>query len=493
MTPQSPAAPHTRRQTRACLTRVALVLLGSLASPSALAQPMPAAPPALSPSALAPPLTPPAPAVTGAILLDETTVAAMALRTHPSVDASRAALGAARAAATGADLARIPELDLSARYTRLSRIPAEYTTLGGLVFPQLLDSLGARAQLTLQLTDTFLGLAATARAAGHDASAAALKLVATRAQVAYDARLAFLDYWSRSLALVNATELLRAAESNATDQRRRKATGTVAPNDVLPFETALDDAAMNLERARGDLAAAEATLRIYIPDLVGKPLAVRPLPSIPEGAPPPATPKPTTMPPRLAALEHQARAADARTDSASLSRLPRLTLYGAADISAPSPRVFVLDRLVAIPTWEVGARLEWSLSQATVGSARTAQARHEHRALVARLAAARLTLDAEREATRRLLEAAHARLQRARDRVDHATELAHARRGELDAGTALPLDVVLAETDLVRARNEHIAAHVERAMSRAKLDFLDGRTDFTPPNARPNAPPKGTP
>lgn len=415
-------------------------------------------------------------AESGAVALDEQRVVQLALQSHPTVDAAAAAFNAARAAATQVTLSRVPDLEISARYTRLSSIPERFRNFDGLIFPQLLDNVGVRAQLTFQLTDTFLVLAAAARAAGREAEAAALEVVTAQAQVAYAARAAFLSYWSRTLAVANATELLNAAESNVKDQRRREAAGTVARNEVLSFETAVDAAAMSWEAARGELAAAEATLRTYLPALVGKSLTVPSLPLLPDRAGTPASPEPPPDPPQLLALALHAKAAEARVQSAARARLPRLSAYGVADVSAPSPRVFVMTTLEAVPTWEAGVRLDWTLSQVTSGTARTAQARHEHRALLARLAEAQRKLAGEREGTQHVLAAAQNRVERARLRVQHASDLARARRVELEAGTALALNVVIAESDLARAKNEYVDAYIERALARAKLDFLDGRT-----------------
>lgn len=411
----------------------------------------------------------------GAVAIDEQQVVALALRAHPTVDAALAASDAARAATTGVTLSRVPELEISARYTRLSSIPERLRNFDGLVFPQLLNNVGVRAQLSVQLTDTFLVLASAARAAGLEADAAALEVVTAKAQVAYEARAAFLGYWSRTLAVANATELLRAAESNVKDQRRREAAGTVARNEVLSFETAVDAAAMSLEAARGELAAAEATLRTYLPELAGKALSVPDLPLLLDGTATSASPAPSPNPPQLAALALHAQAAEAKAQSTSRSRLPRLSAYAAGDVSAPSPRVFILTTMEAVPTWEAGVRLDWSLSQATTGTARATQARHEHRVMLARLAEAKRKLTGEREGTQHVLAAAHNRVQRAGQRVQHASDLARARRIELEAGTALALNVVLAEGDLARAKNEYVDAYIERALARAKLDFLDGR------------------
>lgn len=407
-------------------------------------------------------------------MLDERRVVESALRTHPAIRAATASRDAAEANASAANRARIPELTLSGRYARLSSIAERYRTFGDVPFPQFLDSYGGRASVGIALSDTFLSLAATARAAGRSAEAAAIEVVTQRAETAYEARVAFYDYWSKSLALRNASELLRAAEQNAIDQRHREGAGTVSHNDVLSFESALDAAAMGLDRAKADLAAAEATLRIYLPDLHDEALDVPPLPL---GADAPL-PVPTSiaMPPRLASLAVGVEGANERVDAASWDRLPKLKLYGNFDVAAPNPRIFVLTRLVALPSWEAGIQVEWSLSQLSVGGARTEEARAQHAALVARLDEAKRKLEAERQGTRGLLAAAQSRVERAKSRVEHAAALANARRGELDAGTALPLAVVVAETDLARAKNEWVDAFVERALAIAKLDFIEGRT-----------------
>ncbi|AKV00360.1 outer membrane efflux protein [Labilithrix luteola] len=409
------------------------------------------------------------------VRLDEAQAIDLALRAHPDIRAAEATRDAAKAGATGAQLARLPDLKITAHYTRFSSIPARYRSFGETVFPQLLDSVGGRAQVVLPLTDAFLGLAAAARAAGREAEAASIEVVTVRSQVAYDARLAFFEYWNRKIAFMNAAELLNSAEINAKDQRARVAAGSVARNELLPFETAVDQAAMTLETTRGELAVAEAQLRTLVPQLNGRAIEVPDLPFERADQAPPSVPPKPELPPRIASLDAQVRAAEARADGASVSRLPRLSAYVGGELTAPTPRVFVMSSLVAVPTWEAGLQLEWSLSQLTEGSATAAKARHEHAALEAKLADARRRLDGEREGAKGLLSTADARLRRAHDRVDHALALAKARRGELEAGTALSLDVVLAETDLARAKNEHADAYVARAIALARLDFIDGR------------------
>lgn len=426
--------------------------------------------------------TRPSAAASSETLLGEASVVEQALADHAAVQIALEAKRAAEAGYDGTQLARVPQVTVLARYTRLSSIPVQYRNFGGAVFPQLLDQLGVRAELSVPITNVFLGLAAASRAAGRDVEAREIEIVSTRVQIAYEARVAFLQYWSTKLALENADALVRAAESNVTDQRNRYEAGTVAQNDLLEFEVALDAAILSRHAVEADLVGAEAALRVFLPRLEGKKITVAAsLETTGFGARTPAAPP---LPPQLASLEAQGKAAEERAEQASLERLPSLSLYAAGDVSAPSPRVFVLSELKPIPTWEAGARLEWSLGQFAVGGARAAQARSEYTILLNRLTEARRKLEAERAGATGALALTAARIERAQQRVERASALALARRGELDAGTALPINVVKAETDLATAKNEHLAAVVARALSIAKVDFLDGRTAPTAEVAR---------
>jgi outer membrane protein TolC len=406
------------------------------------------------------------------VTVDEGAVVATALASHPLILAAREDSSAADASATAADRARLPDVTVTARYARLSSIPARYRTFGDAVFPQLLDNVGARAELALPLTDAFLGLAAAARAAGHKAEAAQLDLETARARVTYEARVAVLTYASRAYARKNAEEFLRVAEKQAEDLRSRVAAGTAARNDALPYETALDAARSGFEAAKADVAVAEQSLYTFAPDLRGKRLEAPPLAALAPVVPPGVPGKET---PRVAALEAEHRAADAAQSAAKWSQLPRISAYVVGDVSAPSPRVFLLTKLEAIPTWEAGVRLELSLSQATVGAARSSEARHRAEALAAQVANARRAVDAERASAVAELQAAERRIRLADARVARARELAKARQGERDAGTALPLNVVVAQADVLRAENEQVDAVVEAALALAKIDFADGR------------------
>jgi outer membrane protein TolC len=412
--------------------------------------------------------------------IDEWRIVDIALRTHPSIEAMETAVKSARSVVMGSRLALVPDLSLTASYARLSNIPERYRTLDGAVFPLLLDSFSGKASLTVPLSDMFLSLAADVRAANRLEEATQLEQGITRARVAYEARMLYFAFWRRTLMVKAAEKAVQAAEANLRDQRARAHEGAVARNEVLPFETALDEAVVQLEVERSELAGAEAMLRAVAPELGSRPLMVPdevPSSASVEALPPPSV---TGSAPELAMLEQQVRAANERVKSAAWSALPKLILFGNADLSAPSPRVFTATKLEPVASWEAGAQIQWSLSQHAAGLVRSAQARQELAALEARREEARRQIQSRRVATLASLSAATARTARARDQVTRATALAKARRGELAAGTALPLAVVDAEADLIRATSESIAAYIAINTAYAELDFIEGRSSPNP-------------
>lgn len=407
--------------------------------------------------------------------IDERRVVEIALRTHPSIAAMDIALESARSVVVGSRWALAPDLGVTVRYSRLSNIPERYRVLDGVVFPLLLDSFSGQASLTVPLSDMFLSLAADVRAANRAEEATQIEKTITRARVAFEARMSYFEFWRHTLLVQTAETAVQSAEANLRDQRARAQEGVVARNEVLPFETALDEAVVRLEIERSELAGAEATLRAIAPELGRHPLRVPD--EISSHTPAVSSPPPAMgSPPELEMLERQARAADERVHGATWSMLPKLVLFGNADLSSPSPRVFVATKNEPVASWEAGAQLQWSLSQLAAGKVRTAQARQEFASLVARREEARRQIEGRRVTTLASLSAATARTARARDQVNRAATLAKARRGELAAGTALPLAVVDAETDLVRATSESIAASIAMNAAYAELDFIEGRS-----------------
>jgi outer membrane protein TolC len=410
--------------------------------------------------------------------LTEARVVAMAAREAPSVIAAVHDADAAEAERTAVDRARLPDLVITGRYTRLSSIPSRFRTLSvpfpdgteaRFGIPQLLNSATARAAVVVPLTDAWLGLAANARALGHVATAKRIELEAAQARAAYEARAAFLLYRRSRGALRIAESAVAVAEAQEGDQKRRVSAGTAAPSTALTFEVAMNAAVARLRAAEADVAATEAGVRTFVPaSLAAAPLVID------EGPGAPLSTGTMGTPPALRAAEAAARAADTRAEAETLAMLPRLSLVAGAEVSAPHPRAFAVTSLVGVPSWDVSVQLDWSLTAVTTGSARADRAVAEGAALRARAEEIRRQLHWQRTSALAARISAEARVAAGRASVATTTKLTEARQNELAAGAATPLDVTTAEAERVRARLELIDAELDLRLSEARIAFTSG-------------------
>ncbi|MBS2020153.1 MAG: TolC family protein [Deltaproteobacteria bacterium] len=433
-----------------------------------------------APLALAQDAPSPAAARPSARRISEADAAEIAVRTHPSVTAARHAAVAAEAEHDAATFARLPDLTLSGRYTRLSSIPTRFRTLSlpgpdgadsSFVLPQVLDGWAARAAVAIPLSDAWLSLAAAARAAGEGARAQRLELEATRARIAFEARAAYLGFRRAFGALRIASTALEVATAQLREQQQRVDAGVAPPTSVLGLETARYAAVARLATAEAELGASEARLRTLLGDVAqGEVLtpaddgaldARRAGVGIDEN-------------PSVRASLASARAAGARSDAEDLALIPRLSVVFGAEVVAPSPRAFAVSKLVGVPAWDVTVQLEWSLSSLTVGTARRARANAEREVLAARAAEVRRQVDAQRAVAASVEAGARSRVAAAEASARAASKLAETRRAELAAGAATPLDVTTAEAERVQADLEKNDAELAWRLARAELDFVAG-------------------
>lgn len=405
--------------------------------------------------------------------LEEREVVEAALSSHPTRRVAASLADAASAEARSAQMARLPDLTLSARYTRASALPERFRTLAlptgeSFAIPQLLDGYALRAALVVPVSDAWLRLAAVAHAAGKVAEARALELRTARCQLGYDARVAYL-LWARTrLQLDRARSAASTAAAQATDQRQRAAAGVVAPTQLLAFESAREAMELEVRTLEQELVAREAVLLSYGP-------ALRLVAPSDAADAPARVPPPPPLPPGIAALVAAAEAADARVRAETLSLLPRLDLVVGAEVSAPNPRAFAASTLTPVPSWDVAVALTWSSSALYVQTSALERARAERDAARARVDEERRKLGAERTAAAGAISLSAERVQKARAREERAATLALARRRELAVGIAVATDVILAEGELLRARAEIVDAWVEARLAVARLDLVDGR------------------
>jgi outer membrane protein TolC len=235
--------------------------------------------------------------------------AARAVRTSLAVRAAQASTEAASAGRTEAMVAMIPQLSLTARYTRLSPITPPVLNFGHLVgqrdaapvrrhqrrvvlgsrnaggalmcptgagaipssapttpsagfsFPVILDNILLNATVTVPLSDIPFRLARVYEAAGLTVQARRLDELSSRAQAAADARVAFYEYMRAQGQLAVAQQALETARQHRIDLARFVEAGTVARVELLRVDAQVAESERIVLSAREGQSLAEAQLR----------------------------------------------------------------------------------------------------------------------------------------------------------------------------------------------------------------------------------------
>ena len=287
-------------------TRTALTLLAAtLVASTAQAQTSPTPTPSASPAVVPPPPPVELPealrAQPGGITAEQ--AARRAVATSLSVRAARANVDAAGAARSEAALSMIPQINLSARYTRLSEIEqprlsfgpstcigqggALFSQLptaangamqcptgtmlppgsGGFSFPVILDNIAIRGTVTIPITDIPLRLARVYEAAGLNEQARRLDEEAARNTAGSEARVAFYELLRARGQHAVAQQGAETASRHREDLVRFVEAGTVARVELLRVEAQLAEAERLVIAAREGVTMAEAQLRqrLHIP------------------------------------------------------------------------------------------------------------------------------------------------------------------------------------------------------------------------------------
>ncbi|MFO0562085.1 MAG: TolC family protein [Polyangiales bacterium] len=396
----------------------------------------------------------------------------------PAVRAQRATLAQVDAERERAARALVPELSVTARYTRLSSVPEEFRQISlnipgvpmmdGLVFPQLLDQFVTRASLTVPVSDLFTRALPALRAAGARAEAARLEARASEARSVFEAQSAYLQWLRARAALAVARSSRESFERTREDTARRVRAGQLALSQQLPLDVTLSSLRRQEIALEAAVRSAESTVRALLAID-----AASMVPTDEELDPRAAAPSASTRP-ELAALDANARALEGQAGAARGALFPSLVVTGGVDVAAPNPRAFAQTTLTPLATWDVSVQLSWSLGQTL-----------DHEAQLRVLAAQRQALEAQRDALSRALDAevssARAEEQAARRRIEEATTglraaeaLAEQRRGAYQAGAATATELTIAEAELVQKRLELADARLEARAASLRLRYALG-------------------
>ncbi len=435
--------------------------------------------------------------------------ASRAVASAPSMERARLAVRAAEAGARQAWQGFFPQLEVSARYTRLSRItqpsfggvgfddeqlamaraavagvddPEARALWGSLLdvfgssssfsFPVLLNQYALRASATLPVSDYLLTVLPAYRAANLAAEAQRLQVAVEERTIALRAREAFYELARARGGLGVAEKALEQVRAHRVRVEALVEAGAAARVELLRVRAQEARARVAVAQARGGVAIAERALRLLMhapsdePIVLGEDFSTGPAPLA--GSLEELTARGLRDRPELAAMERMVEARE-RSIQAELGRqYPQLLLQANYDLANPNNRIIPQQQEFR-GTWDVSVLLRFSPNEMGAARQRAEQAR-------AALLEVRAQMESVRDAVRlevarayEELQAARLALQAAEVGLSAAQESYRVRFSELEAGAAVSSDLVDAEAELTQARLQLLNAAIGVRLARARL------------------------
>lgn len=374
---------------------------------------------------------------------------------------------------------RLPQVEVSAGYTRQSDVPELTLAIPGApprtIFPNIPDNYRLRLGASLPLY-TGGRVSSLIDAADGERTAAGRDVESVRADVVLETTTA---YWSLVVARDTErvlTEALAAYDAHLTDARNREAVGMAARNEVLAVQVERDRAELTRLRAAG---AAEAALANLV-RLVGFPPGTRVVPAEP---PVPATDPPEELEtlvaralvarPERASLAARVESAGLRAQGERAARLPQLVLSAGYDYANPNRRILPPEARWK-DAWDVSLAVTWSVFDG--GRASSAVARAEARAEAAERQLEDLDGRIRQQVTERRLglTTAQAAVRVAESGLAAARENRRVAAERYRAGVVPSSELLDAEVALLRAGLDEAEALAQVRLAMAALDRAVG-------------------
>lgn len=382
----------------------------------------------------------------------------------------------------------IPQVGLTARYTRLSEFtpPAFGTDAAGnpVRFPLAFDQWFLQASIVVPISDYFLRINQAATAATRAEEAARYDLITARAKSYSDGKIAYFAWLRARGAQTVAEQTLAVARAHEKDAETLFNVGNASKADVLRAQTQVAVAELGVERAKNAVAIAEKQLRIAIHASDDEKLE----PGEPLDAA--LTPPPQNLQaliseahqqrPEIKSVDKNAEAARKQATVARNGRWPALSAFGDATYAKPNPRYFpqvdpVTRESKWFPTWSLGAQITWSPNDFLTGGAAGAEADARAAQLDAQKTVVREGIDLETtQAYQQVLEADIA-IQTTTRQLEAALEAYRVARELFNNGRGTATTMIDAEVALAQARFDNLNARVDARLARIRLDHALGR------------------
>jgi outer membrane protein len=399
-------------------------------------------------------------------------VAALSVRTGPSVARAKAAASKSAEAASQALVAVYPRLDLEARYNRLEGV--DDVMIAGMTLAVPRDRYALEAKLTIPLSDMFLQILPRYRAAKDIAEAQRLSAQAEEQTVALMAREAFYNYARARASLLVAQSSLAQTEAQQRDVESLVSAGSMARVELMRAQAQVASATGALARTEGAVAIARTALRTLLHREGQEDFAItenlsEPLPALREDNDR-LLQRAVNNRSELRGLRALLSAHERTIGASNRGKLPKVVVGATYDYAKPNPNVISFE---AEPPWSdnwmfFGA-LSWSPNDFATAGTQAGQAEADRTQTLADIQA--LTDALRREVTQAAedFRSAQKAMEAGLVGIRAADESYRVRREQFRAGAAVAIDVIDAESDLRRARLELINAAIDVRIADARL------------------------
>jgi outer membrane protein TolC len=447
----------------------------------------------------------------GGMTADE--AARRATEVAPELDKARRAAESAEASAAKAMVGFFPRVEVEGRYSRVNEIDQEpivppqtdeerqrqqmlvqgvddpdaqtlwqgtlsqQQALSDFRVPIFQNQFALSGTVSYPVTDLFLTILPSYRAADDVAEARELQAEAKQSQIALRGREVFYAYVRARGSLEVAQAALEQAKVNERNTKALVRAGAAPGVDLRRMEARLASARVRVARARSRVAETKHQVRVFL-DLpqderigMGEDLT---------GTPPPIKEDRQALLRRaleqraeIQALRRLTDARDSQSRAQAGRRWPNLVLQAGIEYSNPNPRVFPpVDEFRT--SWDVNVLLRWSPND-------LAKHHFSYRAADAEAGQAQADLAALEDAIRQeVVQAYEGRVaaDRAREAAEAGVEAAEesyrARVVQLRAGRAVTSDLIEADADLSRARLQLLDAAINQRLAWARLKHAIG-------------------
>jgi outer membrane protein len=424
------------------------------------------------------------------------------IATSPGLRRTRALLEEAKGGALQAMSGLVPQLELLARYSKLSPVEtaglssgsdpstidalinglqdpnaqALWTGLTSFQFPSLTDQYATDATLSYSFTRSLAEAMPAYRAAKKSKVAATYQIQAELNDVAFDGRQAYYEYARAEAGLAVANFALEAAVSQREETEALVAAGSAARVDLMRVQAQEEAARVAVERAKLGVQVAARALQtlMHTEDLpsLGEDLSeeVSDIPTETEKA---LLERAYQNRPDLKALLTYIEVTEHQLKSAKGGGAPDLLARGSVQYSNPNLRVVPQQQRFE-STWEVSAVIRWTPNGTVAASGRA----HELRAALQQAEAdTQIMRDAIRVEVAQGYHgmlAARAAIESARLGLEAAREGYRVTREQLQAGIVNTTTLLQAQTELIRAQVDVVESAIGIRVAKAQLQRAIG-------------------